>query len=406
MEITLNRVEKNVNNGLSKLNRRESLLLEALRAWVNERRLRALDVYMKIVQEYPQDLFSAKRGQIIAFLLSQPQKMLEIGERVYRDNKDNHFVYGLYAFALTEFGQYKKAEEIAREGLKLNSSDPWTQHALAHALLALGRPNEGVEFMLSMQHTWALCNSFFFTHCWWHIALFLLDMAESFSKVLEIFDEYICNLNKDRHFNEMNALWLLIYFDIWDIPFPRERWQHVVNYIQKEESWHTDSTLDLLIIYALHKVDEHSFCQSLFNLQARPSQLKHAENVNDHYLTNALWVELALSIRAAVYGQISRAITKLETVLPFLNDTICGSAEQRDLFHQLYISLLLKDKQYCKAISILEKRLEERYVPLRLKQLAEAYKLVGDLTKWEQLTQQFEQIKANYKIKPTPEQTK
>lgn len=57
---------------------------------------------MKIVQQYPRDLFAAKRGQITAFLLSQPQKMLEIGKLVFQSNKENHFVYGLYAFALTE----------------------------------------------------------------------------------------------------------------------------------------------------------------------------------------------------------------------------------------------------------------------------------------------------------------
>jgi hypothetical protein len=222
-------------------------------------------------------------------------------------------------------------------------------------------------------------------------------MAEPSSKIIEIFNEYIWNLNQNGKFNEVNALWLLIYFDIWDIPFPNERWQEIVDYIQEVRSWHTDSFLDLLIIYAFEKVNQHHLSQLLFNLnESFQNQHTEDDNSNDNYLTKRNWRELALGIKAAVHGQFTTAITKFEMILPSLSNTTCGSTEQRDLFHQLYISLLLKTKQYHKAVSVLEKRLNERCVPLRLKQLANVYKLMGESSQWSRLMQQFEELKTKY----------
>jgi hypothetical protein len=73
-------------------------------------------------------------------------------------------------------------------------------------------------------------------------------MDEPIQKILQIFEKRIWNFKKK--FNELNALWLLIYFDIWNIPFSFEKWREIFDYIRKAKSWLNDSTtLDLVISY-------------------------------------------------------------------------------------------------------------------------------------------------------------
>ena len=91
--------------------------------------------------------------------------------------------YNNLAVLYAQQGQYDKA----RNALELDRRDPWAHHAVAHCLEARGRLLEGVAFLESMADTWEGCNSFMYTHNWWHLALFYLGRGEV-GEVLWLYD--------------------------------------------------------------------------------------------------------------------------------------------------------------------------------------------------------------------------
>src|SRR5690606_3041823 len=90
---------------------------------------------------------------------------------------DNFYMFGMYAFGLVECGRYQEAERLGREGTKRapNNREPWAHHAIAHIFEMHGRLNEGIQWLEAYSSTWNDCNSFMYTHNWWHTALFHLD---------------------------------------------------------------------------------------------------------------------------------------------------------------------------------------------------------------------------------------
>lgn len=60
----------------------------------------------------------------------------------------------------------KKAIELAK-----NESDPWALHALAHVYYNTLRFRDGIELLGPEKENWKDCNSFMYTHNWWHYSL-------------------------------------------------------------------------------------------------------------------------------------------------------------------------------------------------------------------------------------------
>jgi hypothetical protein len=50
----------------------------------------------------PGDLWVAKVGQLFAFYLGKLDEMTKIGRIAVKEHQDNHYVYGMLAFALEE----------------------------------------------------------------------------------------------------------------------------------------------------------------------------------------------------------------------------------------------------------------------------------------------------------------
>src|ERR1700755_3349121 len=74
-----------------------------------------------------------------------------------------------------------------RKAIATDRRDPWAHHAVAHCLEARGRLTDGVAFLQSMSDTWESCNSFMYTHNWWHLALFLIDLDRG-DEALALYD--------------------------------------------------------------------------------------------------------------------------------------------------------------------------------------------------------------------------
>src|SRR4029079_7347324 len=137
---------------------------DATQAWLDGDGDRSLALHEKIVAEWPRDLLAGKPGQLHALHPGEGEALLRIGEHLLAANKDNHFAWGMQAFALEECNRLDEAEAHARVAIEMTRKDPWAHYALAHCLEARGRLSEGVAFLEAVSDSWADCNSFMYTH--------------------------------------------------------------------------------------------------------------------------------------------------------------------------------------------------------------------------------------------------
>ena len=84
---------------------------------------------------------------------------------------------------------------------------------LAHCLEARGRMLEGVAFLQSVADTWEDCNSFMYTHNWWHLALFLIDLDRT-DEALALFDTRVWGVWKEFSEDQINAVSLLARLEL------------------------------------------------------------------------------------------------------------------------------------------------------------------------------------------------
>lgn len=90
----------------------------------------ALSRHCELVKEYPNDLVSLKRAQILCFYMGQPHLSLSLVEQALPHNQDQSFIYGMLAFPLLELGRMAEAKSAARRGLEINRFDIWSQHCV------------------------------------------------------------------------------------------------------------------------------------------------------------------------------------------------------------------------------------------------------------------------------------
>jgi tetratricopeptide (TPR) repeat protein len=60
----------------------------------------------------------------------------------------------MYAFALEENGQYRRAEKIARRALALDPGHPGAIHVIAHVMEMQGRFQDGLVFLAANESAW------------------------------------------------------------------------------------------------------------------------------------------------------------------------------------------------------------------------------------------------------------
>ncbi|MED6147014.1 hypothetical protein PIB30_040050 [Stylosanthes scabra] len=90
----------------------------------------ALQLHSKLLKEFPKDLLSLKRAQVLCFYMGRPDLSSSLVNQVLPQNEGENYLYGMVAFPLLELGKMKDAEEAARKGLSINKEDSWSQHAV------------------------------------------------------------------------------------------------------------------------------------------------------------------------------------------------------------------------------------------------------------------------------------
>ena len=147
-------------------------------AWLDGNPLLAAERYAAMVNDRPRDILALVVAHTLDFHLGQRRMMLvrlaHVLPKWETAVPGYASVLAMYAFALEENGQYRRAEKIARRALLLDPRHPGAIHVIAHVMEMQGRAREGLAFLAATESAW-IEGTDFSVHLAWHRALFNLD---------------------------------------------------------------------------------------------------------------------------------------------------------------------------------------------------------------------------------------
>ncbi|KAI4330092.1 hypothetical protein MLD38_028399 [Melastoma candidum] len=366
----------------------EKAVYNAIRSLISENRDNdvAFEEHRKLLAEYPKDLVSLKRAQILCFYMGQPDLSLNLVEQILPQNAEESYIYGMLAFPLLELGRMDDAEKASKKAFEINNRDCWAQHNLCHVYQYNCQLKDAVEFMEKCAPTWSSCSSFMITHNWWHVALCYLEGSAQISKVLDIYDSHIWKeLERPDAVNPevyLNALGLLLRLSLRDHTNSfGDRLNVLASCVEKKENWYIEWHLDILIIWALAFSGKLSVAEELLdNLKSRFSLMNKKKQ---------LTMQQAILLAEAMYefgnGHYKQGLDMLGLDFDAIScKRIGASDEQLDVFNEVYYSMLLNTGQVKKATEAIEKRVKKTDAsPFLWHLLERCYRQAGRVTEAE-----------------------
>lgn len=340
----------------------------------------AVELYFKLLKDFPRDLASLKRAQVLCFYMARADLSLDLVQQVLPINPEENYIYGMLAFALLELGKMADAEKAAKKGFEINKQDYWAQHALCHVLQYECHFKEAVEFMEGCSSSWSSCGSFMLTHNWWHVALCYLEGSSPIQRVLEIYDHCILKEleRSDAACPEvyLNAVGLLLRLYVrGEIDAAGDRLKILAGCLTDEANWYIEWHFDCLILWALASTGELSKAEDLLKgLKSRFSRMSKKKQQLMHR-----GMLLAEALYEYGRGNDKEALQLLGPDFDANNCKVIGASdEQVDVFNEIWYSMLLNTGQAVKAIEVIEKQIKKREgVPFFWRLLERAYNLAG-----------------------------
>ncbi len=351
---------------------RERLYLRAVEAWHDGDLRSAVQLHEEIADRYPRDIAAAKLGQTHYFNLGDSQGMLRLAEKIIDSHRQTAYAWGMLAFGLEQCHRLDDAEAAGRRATTMQPAEPWAHHAVAHVLETRGQLAEGIAWMERHADTWDGCNSFMYTHNWWHVALYLIDLGD-YDHALELYDRRVWGIDKSYSQDQAGAVALLWRLELRGIDVG-DRWHDVARQIAARSLVHIQPFHDMHFVYALARAGRSDALERFMaGLEG------HAAAV-DPFL-RAAWQEVCLpacrGLIAHAEGNFTAAYDWLEPVRQRFQE-IGGSHAQRDLFEQTCLDLMVRTGRHDQAIPTLEGRVAARpAVGHHLRQLADAYSGAG-----------------------------
>jgi tetratricopeptide (TPR) repeat protein len=321
-----------------KANDRERQHTAAARAWLDGDFAGSIDLYGRILEDYPRDGLALQIAHLGDFLLGHA---LQLRDRVARvlpfwneDTPGYGYLLGMHAFGLEEMGDYGRAEERARKALDLNPRDPWAVHAAAHVMEMQGRQADGIKFMTSRIGDWAPDNGFAF-HNWWHLALYHLDLGEH-ERVLELYDTRIRPGSSNLPMEMLDATALLWRLRLRDIDVGN-RWKELAD---KWEARTGDLYYAFNDMHAMMSFVGDGRTEAVKTLLQGMEQRARSGGTNA-MMTRDVGLPVCQAIAAYAAGDYSRTVDLLLPLRPLAN-RFGGSHAQRDVLSLTLIEAALR----------------------------------------------------------------
>lgn len=336
---------------------RETLLTDALRAWLEGDVTGCIDSLSRASDTHPGCLLSMKLHHALCFLHGRSELMRRGLERVFprldAAAPGRGFALGCYAFALEETGAYAEAEQHARDALAENEADVWAYHALLHVLTMQDRTRAGLELVRVRGERFAGGNNFV-AHIAWHHALFAIAERE-LDEALSLYD---CELTRTlgRDYRDLaNCASLLYRLERAGVNVGA-RWQALADLAEPRSGDHHLAFADAHYLLALLRADRRD--QAARFLQAmRDSAAGRIDH--DAQVMRRAGVPLAEGMFALFSGDAERALRKLWP-LGCNALRLGGSHAQRELFEQLAADAALEAGRLEVAEQLLANQLEAR----------------------------------------------
>ena len=337
---------------------RERLYLEAVEAWAEGRLDLAVERHFALADRAPGDLVANKIGQIHCFSLGDNEGLLRLGRRMAEARPDDPYALGMLAFGLEQCHHLDEAETVARRASALaearGESEPWAHHAVAHVLETRGRVAEGIDWMERNAPSWDRCNSFMYTHNWWHLALFCID-DDAPERALALYDRHVWGQLKAYAQDQINAISLLIRLELRGIDVG-DRWGDVGQYVTSRVDEHVQPFLDLHFIYALARSGQDAAADRMLD-----SMTNHALRVPAFH--RETWAEATVPAARGLVAHARGRFAEAADLIGPARDRlylIGGSHAQRDLFEQIHLDALVRADRRGAALDIVGQRLAGR----------------------------------------------
>jgi tetratricopeptide (TPR) repeat protein len=189
----------------------ERLHIEALHRWYEGKLPQASEAFERILLSYPCDLLAIISAHQLDYVLGRTDEMRDRIARVMRSWSASQpgygFVLGMYAFGLSECGDYPHAEKVGQWAVSLNRNDIYAIHAVSHIMEMQGRYFEGIVWLGEHDDSWATGTAFTM-HLWWHLALYHLEFGH-IQEVLNIWDQRLRAKSRHDALEDLDAASLL-----------------------------------------------------------------------------------------------------------------------------------------------------------------------------------------------------
>lgn len=379
----------------------EKMVVTAVAALVEGERDVALSAHSKVLVNFPKDLVSLKRAQVLCFYMGRSDESLKLALQVLPANEGLAYMYGMLAFPLLETCRFDDAENAAKKALTIEKNDQWAQHAFCHVLHYRCRFREAVLFMEKNSGSWNSCGSFMYSHNWWHLALLYMEWGcnHALEKVLEIYDHHIwparCRDLTGSVQVPLNALGLLLRLELRGyVNSVRTRISAMTEHLYNKTLWHKELLLDLLAVWALASMDQSTKAQSLLKM------LK--SRVGDFFQNEQGGLQMFVKLAEGLYeygrGNYEAAFVALG---PSFNTcklkAIGASDEQLDVFEELWCIVSLRSGHLEEVLETLKRRTTEMSgSPFNWKLMEDFYINKGSPDKAEGAAKRARSLKGSY----------
>ncbi|CAF0818102.1 unnamed protein product [Brachionus calyciflorus] len=192
-----NTLSDNINNLIktsellsNEITQREKFHVKAIEYLHKGDLVESIKIWEDILIDHPTDMMAIRMLASGYFYTGNSIEMRDSIARVLPKWNTNtplyNYLYGFYAFGLSQTKELEKAEKYARKGIELNHLDGWACHTIAHINEYRSTFNEGINFLLKTENDWQTCE-FIRGHNYWHLCLFYLENQE-YEKIIDILD--------------------------------------------------------------------------------------------------------------------------------------------------------------------------------------------------------------------------
>jgi tetratricopeptide (TPR) repeat protein len=329
---------------------RERSHVAALTAWTSGQVPEAERLMREHLATWPRDAMVFQRLYYVYFWLGKFPEMLALTDSLRDRYPGSSFVLGLHAFALEEAGRCAEAIRTAEAALTLEANDPWSVHALAHALYESASFDSGVTKLPPAIHPCRGLN-WFRNHLLWHLALLHFARGE-YTRAAKIgraaFERAPSSIAGDLH-DSISLLWRL---ELVGEPVAA-RWAPFTA-IARERVNRMG-----LLFHAAHVAMALAGGGDWATAKAHLDAMRARAPKDPTRLMGDVLTPLVEGLHAFAHGEYATTIAKIEPLRPRIVE-LGGSRAQRDVFHDTLFEACFRAGDAERAGRYLAERLARR----------------------------------------------